>query len=251
MEKKIIEIIGPPGVGKSSIYKSLCQDWNAKKNWIYQDALLAPKKPSFVTFTRWLEYKTQVLLGKKLAKALPVENGLRFVGNHEQLGAFCWHHLSNPTFFTDQESGKRFRAAYFLFLDFCRYQAIQDKSYDGPCLIDEGFLQKSFLIHDDQQVMKDLIPQYLSLIPLPYAVIYIDTPDKHIIKERLHNRRKGGHSSVARNEDVLVAETARWQDLLQMVLDTIGEKVTVYKIDGAKPIRENVAVINNFLTNIR
>jgi GTPase SAR1 family protein len=253
MGKNIIEFIGPPGVGKTAIYRALCRHWQANHNWIYQDALLAPKKPPIFKLAQWMEYNTQVVLGRKLAKALPVESGLRFVNNNKELAAFCWNHLSDPTFFNDQSIGKRFRAAYFLFLDFCRYQAIQENENGchRSCIIDEGLLQKSFLIHDNQEVMLAAIKQYLAVIPLPYATIYIDTPDKEIIKQRLHSRRKTLHPYFVKNETALLSETGKWQYLLQLIADIIEEKkVLIYRVDGAKPINENVRLIYQFLARI-
>jgi hypothetical protein len=251
MGKNIIEFIGPPGVGKSSIYKSLCKQWNANHNWIHQDALLAPPKPSLLKFTRWLEHTTQVLLGRKLAKTLPLDYGLRFVNNHKELAALCWNHLSDPGFFNDQAMGRRFRAAYFLFLDYCRYQAILEANSRRTCIIDEGFLQKSFLILDDKQAMEDLVKRYVSVLPLPYAIIYVDTPDQELIKNRLRNRKKGLHPPGAKPDETILAETGKWQHLLQMIVDIIQQdQVIIHRVDGAKPIPENVKSIHQFLTRI-
>jgi guanylate kinase len=252
MGKHIIEFVGPPGIGKSSIYKSLCKQWNKDDNWIHQDALLAPRKPGLLDFANWLAYHVQVLLGKKLAKSIATEYGLRFADHHRDLAGFYWNHLSDPVFFPDQALDKRFRAAYFLFSDFCRYQAIQESPSDRPCAIDEGLLQKSFLLHDDQQLMRDLMRRYLLVVPLPYAIVYIDTPDKQVISERLHKREKKLPVHLAKNEQALLTETEKWQHLLQMMLEMVkDEKVIVYAVDGAKPIKDNVNLIREFLANLR
>lgn len=250
MGKRIIEFIGPPGIGKSSIYKAVCQQWNKKNNWIHQDALLAPRKPGLLHFVQWLIYNFQVLLGRKLVKSLPVDFGLRFINHYRELAGFCWDHLSDPAFFNGQALDMRFRSAYFLFSDFSRYQAIQESVHPLPCIIDEGLLQKSFLIHDDDQVMRDLVRRYISLIPLPYAIIYIDTPDKQLICQRLQSRKKKLPAHLTKNRQELLAETEKWQHLLGMILEMVRHQVIVCRVDGARPVQENVQLIQAFLANL-
>jgi hypothetical protein len=251
MGKHIIEFIGPPGIGKSSIYKSVCQQWNKKNNWIHQDALLAPKKPGLLHFPRWLIYNFQVLLGRKLVKSIPVDYGLRFVHHQPALAGFCWDHLSDPVFFNAQALDKRFRSAYFLFSDFSRYQAIQESADQRPCILDEGLLQKSFLLHEQEQLMRELLCRYLSLIPLPYAIVYIDTPNKQIISDRLQSRQKKLPAHLENNHPALLAETGKWQHLLRMTLEMVQQQqVSICRVDGAQPIKENVQLIRNFLANL-
>jgi thymidylate kinase len=250
MGKHIIEFIGPPGVGKSSIYRSLCQQWNANCAWIHQDELIAPR-PSIRNFTEWLEFNYLALLGRRRGKGGPMDNGLRFIQNHKELAALCWDHLSNPLFFNEEAVGKRYRAIYYLLHDFYRYQAILESACEHVCIIDEGFLQKSFLIHDDEAIMLAFIRRYLQLVPLPHAIVYIDTPDKELIAERLRSRKKSLPPQLAKNPAALLAETEKWQQFLQLVLGLMEkESVIIHRIDAARPIRENVQLLNQFLTCI-
>jgi adenylate kinase family enzyme len=251
MGKHIIEFLGPPGVGKSSLYNALCQQWHQDSNWIHQDALLAPPKPGMLDFTNWLAYTFQVLQGKKRAKSIPIEYGLRFADQHQELAGFYWDHLSDPVFFQDPALDKRFRWAYFLFSDFCRYQAIQQKPSNRPCVIDEGLLQKSFLLHEDEELMRHVMRRYLALVPLPYAIVYIDTPDQQILLDRLQKRKKKLPAHLEKNTQAVLAETGKWQRLLQTILELVKEQqVIICAVDGARPIPENVQRISGFLANL-
>ena len=251
MGDKIIEVIGPPGVGKSAIYQALCYQWKPQCNWIYQDALLAPAKPPVSQVMKWLAHHASLLLGKKLTRTLPVDFGVRFVNEHKELAAFYWNHLSEKGLAQNGEAALRFRSAYFLFADFCRYQAIRESPSQKPCIIDEGFLQKSFLIDADQQRMQCLIDQYLAIVPLPHALVYIDTAHKNIISERLRNRKKVHISHIGKDEAALLEETGKWQYLFHTILEKTERKnVLTFKIDGARPIADNVALIKEFLVNI-
>lgn len=249
--KKIIEIIGPPGAGKSTLYHLVCQKWRPQYNWIHQDAILAPKKPGILQLAQWLQYNAHALLGKRLVKHIPVDMGLRFIENHQDFASFCWSHLSSSVTTNGQDLAKRFRAAHFLFADFRRYQAIYESPCTKPCLIDEGFLQKSFLLQDNKEKMQALTEQYLSLQPMPYGIIHIDTSDRQVISQRLRTRKKVLPRHLAENEEALRAETKKWQNLLDMILSRVEkESVLVYHLDATKPIAENAELINQFLTRL-
>lgn len=247
---KIVEIIGPPGVGKSTIFKSLCKEWNSDLNWIYQDALLAPSKPTLTNTGKWLEYNLRIILGKKRSGSIPVEYGMRFIRNNKAFANFCWNHLSDSKALLNWEIDNRFRSAHFLFNDFCRYQAIIEAENPRLCLIDEGFLQKSFLISGKEQSLP-FLDEYLSLLPLPHSIVYIDLKDRNIITERLKNREKIIASHEGKDTIGLLDETENWQRTLLSVLDKLRSKhVRVYEINGEHSIPENVHTIKNILEEI-
>jgi thymidylate kinase len=251
MDAKIIEIIGPPGIGKTTIYEALCTTWSPVSNWIYLDALLTPK-PRFSEFKAWFEYQLKKVLRKKIVKSIPVEYGLRFVEEYQDLANFYWNHLSNPDIYHDGEIKKRFRSAYFLYADFCKYQAILESRSSKPCIINEGLLQKSFLIQDDKQLMRDVINKYVPLLPLPHAIIYINTPNIGLVLERLRSRKKIIASHFGKGDKELKDDIENWQLLLNTISEIMQRKgVPVYNIDGDRSIEENVVAINNLLNNTK
>ncbi|WP_157593763.1 AAA family ATPase [Pontibacter actiniarum] len=246
----LVEIVGPPGVGKSTIYKALCKKWSPECNWVYQDALLAPAKPSFLRFSKWLEYNYKVLAGKRRAKSVPVEYGLDFIQENQALADFCWAFLSD-TGTAPGNGAHRYRAAYFLFGDFCRYQALQKAASTRPCVIEEGFLQKSFLVQGNGASAEQLIDRYINLIPLPRAIIYIDAADKVTITNRLTSRPKTIASHIGKGVAALEQETEKWQCTLGAILGRLhAQHVDIYKVDGEKTVEENVQVIRKVLQNL-
>ena len=240
---KVIEIIGPPGVGKSTMYKALCKRWNAQSNWTFPDQLLASKQPSS-QFKFWPEYHLRKLLNKD-PKSIPVEFGLRYIQNNKALTNYLWNHLSNVNVYDEDEIGKRFRASHFLFKDFCRYQAIWETTSNKPCIIDEGLLEKSFFVFPDEQLMINLMEEYLPLIPLPHAIIYVNTNQKEVIVDRLLNRTKTIASHVEKDRLALEKDIELWQFLFRVIIDRMKKyNVPVYHLDGLKPIEEKVAILN-------
>jgi ABC-type bacteriocin/lantibiotic exporter with double-glycine peptidase domain len=72
MKQKIIEIIGAPGVGKSTIYQSLCRTWKPGSEWVYPDVLLT-LQPGFFSFRKWIVYHLRMLLRKKWGRKAEVK----------------------------------------------------------------------------------------------------------------------------------------------------------------------------------
>lgn len=251
MKPKIVEVIGPPGVGKSTVYYALCDSWTPNAPWTHQDALLASPKPAVGQFVAWLEHTCRTLLRRPKPKSIPVEYGLRFSDAHKDLATFCWEHLAGSDMPLNREIGNRFRSSYFLFSDFCRYQAILEYSNGTPCIMEEGFLQKSFLLHNDQHALHHTLATYLSLIPLPQAVLLLDTPDIPLITERLANRDKVIASHLNADEATLQKETEKWRALLLASVAKLEQRgVQVYRLDAARPVSANVALAQEFLSNL-
>ena len=250
MDSKIIEMVGPPGIGKTTLYESLCRAWHPSATWIYQEALLNPEPP-FTAPGKWMVYHAKKLLGQKIAKSIPIDNGLRFIEHHPELSDFLWSHLSDSRTYTGNETDKRFRAAYFLFLDFCRYQAISQHASLKPCLVNEGLLQKSFFINEEEAYVLDRITKYTSLLPLPRAVIYMDTPDKSVILRRLQARKKVIASHWGKDEPALLRDIEKWQHTLKATLKKLqAQNVPICYIDGTRPLDENVLSVMNILSQL-
>lgn len=252
MKPKIIEIIGPPGVGKSTIYQSLCKKWDAGSPWVYPEVLLT-SKPRVTQLKKWMSYRMRTLLNKKLVKSIPVDYGLRFDENNQALANFCWEHLSDT--YNAKDTNKKFRSAYFLFTSFCMYQAINEKATAKPCIIEEGFLQKSFFIKDDaenEQQSIHLLNRYLQLVPLPYAIIYVDTPDTNEVIKRLRSRGKVIASHLGKDDEALQRDIEKWRYIQNNILETMqANGVRIIRINSMHPVRDNVTQILNKLNNFR
>ncbi|HEY8897722.1 MAG TPA: hypothetical protein VIM79_23010 [Niastella sp.] len=254
MKPKVIEIIGPPGVGKSTIYQSLCRQWDTNAHWVYPEVLLTGKPP-LTHFRKWMAYRMRILLHKKLKKSIPVDYGLRFDENHQALANFCWKHLSETGFYEEKDANKRFRSAYFLFSSFCLYQAINEKATADPCIIEEGLLQKSFFIKDNEvnnQQSLNLLNQYLQLVPLPYAIIYIDTPDTNEVVKRLRGRGKVIASHLGKDDDALRRDIDNWRYIQDNIIQKMQQSgVGIMRINSMQPVKENVAQILKMVNNFK
>jgi deoxyadenosine/deoxycytidine kinase len=247
----LIEIIGPPGVGKSTLYNSLIQKWNRKSSWKYNHNIQSGNT-SLSKVKSWLDKGFRDLTGKKRSEKVSVRHGFEFAKNHHELADFLWSFLSDKRTNSGNENNKRFRSAYFLFKDFCRLQYIIENGREKPFVIEEGLLQKSFLLNQDKQFMYDSISTYIELIPLPRAIIYLNTGSVDIILNRIKNRRKTIASHIGLNDSELYADLETWQYMFGIIIAKMEEKgVEVYRVNGENPVNNNVRLLLQYLENMQ
>jgi hypothetical protein len=220
---------------------------------MYPDVLLT-SQPGIFSFRKWMSYQLRILLHKKLTKTIPVDYGFRFAAEQQELAGFCWKYISYIQFYNEEEINKRFRSAYFLFTTFGMYQAILEKAPTKPCIIEEGFLQKSFFVKDekaDEQLTNDMLDKYLSLVPLPYAIIYIDMPERNEIVKRLRGRNKIIASHIGMDTAALLRNVEKWQLAHNNLLEKMKRAgVLIVRINGKQPVMENVSRIKELLNEI-
>jgi hypothetical protein len=249
-----VELIGPPGVGKSTLYKETCKHWKQSFKWVYEDRLLSEDKPPIYNSFSWLEYTYREISGKPLSKSLPVGFGLKFIDEHKELADFLWKYMNKnekPVSGSCAGTDRKFRLAYFLFYTFCRYEAIGIKINKKPCLIEEGFLQKSIFMQQPIEGQEDFISQYLSLMPLPSAVVYINIKNPLFIVERLKNRKKVIVSHTGKDSNELFLEIRKWQQYFKLAMNILVSKgVRVFQVNGEYPVEENRKSITKFLDSI-
>ncbi|WP_215223626.1 hypothetical protein [Echinicola shivajiensis] len=247
----IVQIIGVPGVGKSSIFKELCNDWNSKQNWTHLEALIDQRKSRAERVTKRSINLLKRLLNIKNHQSFPTNKGIQFAHDNMELSNFFWKHLSNTEFEANADPGQRFRSAFFLYRDFCRYQVIQDHANGIPCVMDEGFLQKSFLVHSEKRIIDAVLDDYLSLIQLPKAMIWIHVKPIDIIIERIKNRSKRIASQIDLEDEKLKIETIKWRKLIKRLIKKTELKgVKIYKIDGRNSIKYNVEKVKTILSDL-
>ncbi len=244
---QVVEFIGTPGVGKSTLYKKLREINDPLQKWTYLDVILRPTPPVF-NFLSWTNYYLRKMFNKNPQTSIQVVKGINYIQQHERLAQFIWDHLSNPNFPANQDLGQRYRSAFYLFRDFCRYQTIYELDHKISCIIDEGLLQKSYLIHNDPNKINSLLDEYLSIVPLPQSIFYVYIDSIPIIVQRIKNRHKTLISHKGQNHNDLYTDIQRWQTLMELIVKKIKNfGVKVFPIDGEQPVSKNINQILDIL----
>ena len=241
---RIIEIVGPPGIGKSTVYTTLCSLWKQQDSWLPQNALLRKSNPPISQVRSWIGYQVSEILRLKKSTAVPVEVGLRFANNHKALSFFFWSYLCRHAT-RRKDAGNAFSTAYFLFKDFCRYQAVWDAGSPRPCLLDNGFLSKAFLFHEDEEQLEQQLDEYLSLVPLPHAIICLEKdanepgfdmqPDQNINGQKPRNAAE-------------LMSLERCRAVYKMIVEKMeGYNIPLCRVNVRNAEENNLPVLLNFL----
>lgn len=239
----MVEIIGPPGVGKTSVYEALCSKWQPGANWIYMEAL-AWQMQRKGGITDFVQLQLHRYTGKLLKRSLPVDLGVRFSKANQTFAELCWQLITE----SGMQADLRIRAAYFLFQDFSRYQAAKEDRSNRVCVVHEGLMQKSFLLKALASGDLHTLASYFEQMPQPHAIFYLNVADPEIILKRLRSRKKTLAQHQGKTDDELLQEVYQWQQLFDTMTVHLHEKgIPIYHLDAAKPIGANVAKARKIL----
>ena len=245
-----VEIIGVPGSGKSTIFKAACRLWNHKAAWVYFNKLLQPKKPVILSPRSWLKY---ILNDQSIVfnQNMQEQAGIRFLQQNSDFVDFCWKYINDNVGNARGGFDLRTRAIYYLFKDFCRLQLIHELADVRLCLIDEGILQKSFLVEGKHDISNDDLSKYINLAPLPRAVfiVEISNPDEIIV--RLRGREKNLSIFQGKDDGELKASIRKYQEFFIRLSDILSSKgIEVYKIESDISVEANAKVIIKELSHM-
>ena len=239
-------MIGPPGSGKTTIYKATIKMWQDDMPWIYQKILLNPnhKKNRLINY---IDNKIKHSTGKTDSPKLS-QSVLKFIEDHPGYAQICWQYI-NSVYENDQSYAKyRFRAAYYLYCDFSRIQRIKEKGEPRPCLIDEGLLQKSFLVDSMDTQLENNLHQYLELLPLPYAVVILKISSISDIVQRLFERKREIFKINMESEESLKKLTAKWQKYISNLIEQLDKyNIRIIYLDAGQPANKNAQQLANEL----
>ena len=245
----IIEFIGPAGVGKSSIYKSLIRQ-NNKKSIFASIQEFYPKisKPQSGSLDNLILQARKILRrplydAKKMRQA-----GYKFQSKNREFIELCWD-LINKYQKTDHfGNDNRFTTANNLFNYFSKFQAASDCRKPHLCLTDELLLHTIVQLTNENYLNQEII-MFSELVPLPLGIINCNAAPEVIANRSL--TRKTIHSQSGRTfqELSIIAESER--NKIDLMADTLKRrKVKVLKVDTTNSIELNTNIINDFIVNL-
>lgn len=241
---KIIEVFGPSGVGKTTLYKSIQKDWSPENSWgVYHD-IRYKRDPNLSFIQRVFNYLKRNLnrprneIAYKGYKPNHVAKERIFFNRYPEFSNKVVGIINEHCQTTFSGIDKRFINLYFMFESIEHFQAIRDlKSDQRTCLMDEGLLSR--LMHlNSPSFSKETVDDYIKLMPLPDGVIYLQcSPD--LIAKRAQKKNKTSSVHVNLREDEVVELTQKTRNLMNYALQEVEKRnITVHEINAERSIEK-------------
>jgi len=212
---RYIELVGVPGVGKTTTYNYLQNIKTEDSNWkLFEDIFRKPP-PKQVDFKFKVKTFLKGMLGLPTAPKVKVVHESKvlddFMAQNEELIELFWH----TTMTKNQDIyGKdlRFHSVYYMMMIFQNLQAIKDQKTDKCFILDEGLiLNLNYFTNELLEEPLDIqITKVLDQIFLPSGLVFFEGDIETVI-ERTKTRGKLKARDEYLSEEMLVksrAETA-------------------------------------------
>lgn len=252
---KIIELLGSPGVGKTTLYREMESLWNKDCNWM-PSWHFYPKKE--ITTARLSSFFFDVLKriknknGEIDAYAME-EAGRRFIELYPDYIEACWNNINRMQKNNPDKADLRFHKASYIYKVIKKIQAIREKTSHKIAVADEGLINIINSIFHEREVLteeKEEINRLLELMPIPDGVVYVETGLQENFK-RLTERKKviPVHQSL---EDGELKKIIRLDYDKRTVINNIIESKNIpsLTINSSELIAVNVSKIISFAENL-
>lgn len=238
-----MEIIGAPGVGKTTIYEALAKLWSKKEPWALSKEFLPILHVSDIqTPLKWL-YLIRRLLGKPSVDQKKVTNAAyTFLQENRAFSSLCWDLIHKNR--TEDHLGvdNRFRSAYYVYKVFGVYQSIVTSCDNRICVTDE-LLTHRIIQLTKESVNKNEIREFVNALPLPAGIICLDAPVE-VLKKRLTERQRRIIRHQGRNSSDLAKVASHDRAKLLFLCKELEERgVSVLYINASQSINSCVREI--------
>lgn len=240
---KIVELLGPSGVGKSSLYVELQNRWCETDDWaVYHDFIYQRKKMDLVT----LALKVKSLWKKTHNSDYFWNDGnlkdmqREFADRYPEFMSVLMDLVEEHTKEGYSGEDKRFLVMFFSLKSIGRLQAVYEKKKDArTCLIDEALISR--IMHlNSPSFTSSHIETYLSAMPLPDGLVYLNAPAE-VILERIQKRKRKKLSTIHQglSDGEIQLYTENTQQLMETVTQLLNQNnIPVLQLDATKPLKE-------------
>lgn len=249
---KIVELVGAPGVGKTTLFKEIEARWNKNDNWMPgqyfypRKKIISENSGSFIlnTFRRIRDRN-----GKVDTREME-EAGARFVELYPEYINECWNNISCTQKRNANGLDLRIQKASYLHKLVQKIQTLSEQKSNKTAIIDEGLIHILTSVLCERQSFKEEIECFLQIMPIPAGIISIETNVAENIK-RLANRKKviPMHKSLHNGQ---LENVIRLDHNKRAVVNAVIKSKTIpfLHIDSANEIGSNVSKIISFVKNL-
>lgn len=234
---KIIELLGPSGVGKSSLYLELQKQWSDDASWaVYHDFVYRRRKIDPVTFALKLKsFWTKVQNSDYFWNEGNLKDSQReFADDHPGFMSVLMDLIQDHTREGYNGEDKRFMVTFFTLKSIGRLHAVMEKREDERvCLVDEALISRIMHLNSPSFTESDL-ETYLAAMPLPDGLVYLNAPVE-VVLERIRKRKKLSTIHEGLSETEIQLYTENTQQLMEAVIHFLNQnKIPVLQLDARK-----------------
>jgi hypothetical protein len=244
---KIIEFIGPRGVGKSTLYKKVLSLNRNEKKFRGKDDFIPTIEKVNSTIRGYFEYQLRKFLNKPKKDYLELKKlGYEFLKNHPEFIDFSWQMVNKYQKEDHNGIDNRIRICSNLINYYTFYQAISNSNLlTKYCLTDESLIHTSLFLFNNVNERKDIV-EFISIVPAPAAVIYCKA-DPDTISSRSKTRELV-LSQIDKNEIQLKSSAIIEIEICNILTNNLKlHGVKVLEIDTGDNIEENSKLITDFI----
>ncbi|TVR16972.1 MAG: hypothetical protein EA391_06355 [Balneolaceae bacterium] len=232
---KIVELIGPSGVGKSSLYLELQNRWRKSDNWaVYHDFVYRRKERDLTMFfLKVKSFWTKIFSSDYYWNEGRVKSAQKlFAEDHPEFMSVLMDLIHEHAKVGYNGEDKRFLVTFFSLKSISRLQNAQQKKEDNRvCLIDEALISRIMHINSPT-FSEDQLKKYINSMPLPDGLIFMNAPVDEILK-RIQKRKTLStiHHGLSFGE--IQELTINTQNLMKQVVSFFDEiNIPVLELDG-------------------
>lgn len=226
---KYIELVGAPGVGKSTTYEYLKKLKGEKDNWVLFEEEYQNGTVSKLPFSALLKLAIKRFIG-----LVTLNPKFRIQYNHDVLEAFRQQNPELVELFWQTLMHKyhdvygkdlRFHAISYMMHIFQKVQTVKELTSDKCYVMDEGLVLNMNYFYQSHQVDKNHLSGLLDKIYLPSGIVFFDG-DIDTVIERTLSRGK----LIVRDENLSLEQIRKSRE------DILLEKKTFVKAIEGKNI---------------
>lgn len=259
---KIVEIVGPSGSGKSSVYISLKRQWDFKYNWVTYNQLQFSNVGTIEKLVR--KAKTAINefspFRDTKVRSTEMKSEWKFVRNRNDtfLGESYSEFKSVLMDLVDEHckegftgADKRFITVYMVMWSMAYIDTVKEiKDDDRYCILNQGEGLVSRIMHlNSPSFGEAALKKYIESIPNPDVLFFLET-DAEKILERVQSRDRWSTLHEGMNSEQILQYTEKTNHLLSMAATILEEDgVDVHRVDGSQPLDEVVGEITATLSS--
>ncbi len=256
---KNVDLLGIPGVGKSTILKALEKNYSSKKRYLFPRAAnrLAARKVLSASPSYQERLAANLLCSAPLYRTI----GRLLIARKDYQKKALFSYTKNHYPFLDncakglatksQDPAQMLLGATWLTNKIKEYYFL-DRYLDQSCrvIFDESLLQKVFGIWEVTALDLEGIKNYFYHLPLPAGVIIVEGPAE-LIATRIKQRAK----VITAHRNLEAEELISWLEKAGTIIDIAREtlterKVKVLVISATSAAEDNARAIDNYMINL-